>query len=172
MEHIVLVWAIVSTILLVVICYLHFVSNPLPFPDRGHCCYGVRDEKAQVLLVTLFSELGIITELFTMDAGPSHQTIMSDGRTVVHYLEQTMRGNLFTGTALSVRSSDPYSLVCRIVATLKQSGYSAIFYQPALGDLPQNSFFVITSNAFLGWELVVTQPILKMPMPLKRKILH
>jgi excinuclease ABC subunit A len=56
--------------------------------------------------------------------------------------------------------------------TLNEAGYSAIFYQPDLGDLPQNSFFVITSNAFLGWELVVTQPILKMPMPLKRKILH
>ncbi|MEN9341807.1 MAG: hypothetical protein RIQ54_63 [Candidatus Parcubacteria bacterium] len=165
-----LAWALVATILLVLVSYLHFVSNPLPFPDRGHRCYGVRDAKAQEILVRLLHTFGL-KEVFTMDAGPSHQTIMNDGSTVIHYLDSNERAELFTGTALSIRFDDPLKMAKLFREAFTSVGYASRIYEPTLSGLPPGSLYILVSEAFLGWELVITKPIMQMPMPNKRKII-
>ncbi len=163
------IYAVLMTVVAGVLYYLHFISNPLPFPDKGHRCYGVRNAEAQKVLIHLLHRYGL-KEVFTMDAGPSHQTILNDGRTVIHFLEPEARGTIFTGTALSIRSNDPLCTAKFFEEILDGRGYRSEIHQPALGELSKDMLVVLKSEAFLGWELVITKPILQMPMPKRRKI--
>lgn len=67
-------WAVVATVL--------YLFNPIPLLDEGHRAFGVPDERAAKALVELPGNFGL-GERFTFDVGPTTQTLLDDGRTVI-----------------------------------------------------------------------------------------
>src|SRR2546425_1171054 len=91
----ILIWAITATVMV--------IHNPFPFPDRGHRCFGVRSEHARQTVVRVIETTSGLKERFTFDFGPTHQTLMWDGCTVINYLEDNDK----PGSAISLAVSDP-----------------------------------------------------------------
>lgn len=165
------IYALVVTIALVVVCRLHFWSNPLPWPDRGHRVFGVKNEEARHLLVHILAAYAL-KENFTFDMGPSHQTIMMDGTTVIHHFDERARGEepyRLTGTALSIRASNPREAALEIQKKINGAGFKTVLVEDMIPGLPHGQFYMIRSDAFVGWDgLVITLPIIKMKKPRRR----
>lgn len=162
-------WATVATLWAAVATILHY-RNPLPVPDKGHRIYGVPDERARQVVVSMLGELSHLQEQFTFDSGPTHQTLMWDGFTVINYVDTNIKRDLgITSTGLSVPVSDPLRAANRAVELLRRAGYSAALLANIDKDLPANYLVPVQSDAFDGWVIVFRRPLLKMPYPKKRK---
>lgn len=161
-------WAAAATVWAVVATILHF-RNPLPVPDKGHRLYGVRDERARQTVVGLLRSLSHLKEQFTFDSGPTHQTLMWDGFTVISYLDPEARAALDVPcTGLSVPSGNPNADAAKAVGLLRAAGYEATTLDNVDTDLPPNHLIPVTSDAFDGWVLVFRRHLTKMPFPKKR----
>lgn len=169
MKKWILVWAILSTLWAVGVTAMHF-RNPLPFPDHGHRTYGVPDEKARQAVVHVLEEVTPLKERFTFDSGATHQTLMWDGFTVIHYLDSDIQqSKKLTGNGLSVPVDDPLASAHRAIQILNQEGYQASIISGINFDLPENYLVPVESNAFNGWALVFRRSLIKMPYPKVRK---
>lgn len=159
-----LVWAVAVTIF----C---FVRNPLPFPDRGHRCFAVPNEQAAKVVATILGKLAGLTERFTFDPGPTHQTLLWDNTTVIIQHDDDIREQGLAPNGLSVVVSNPKASAREAAAMLKQAGFSADIkdnIMPEVGD----KFVLLTSNAFDGWILAFRRHILAMGRPpSQRKLL-
>jgi len=163
------IWAFVATVWALVASILHF-RNPLPIPDKGHRLYGVPDEHAREVVVQLLKNVARIKEQFTFDSGPTHQTLMWDGFTVISYLDRDIRSTFdVSGTGLSVPVKNPQLAATEAVKLLTASGYTAEMLDNVDPELPANYLVPVKSNAFDGWVLVFRRPLLKMPFPKKRR---
>ncbi|MBM2817628.1 MAG: hypothetical protein HW401_218 [Parcubacteria group bacterium] len=158
------VWAITVT----VFC---FYRNPLPFPDRGHRCFAVPDEKAAKVVAGILDKIGDLPERFTFDSGPTHQTLLWDNTTVIIHHDKTVIGQDLPPNGLSVVVSNPKDSAEKTAAILKQAGFTAIIkdnIMPEMGD----KFVLLTSNAFDGWILAFRRHILVLGNPPnKRKLI-
>lgn len=142
------IWAITMTIF----C---FYRNPLPFPDKGHRCFAVPDENAAKILLKILDEVGL-KELFTFDAGSTHQTLLSDNTTVI------IRHNgcpLPEPNGFSVVVEDPQQSGLKAADILEEAGFSTKA-DHMLGM--EGKIFILESDAFEGWVLVFRKHILKM----------
>ena len=160
---IVLIWAVAVTIF----C---FVRNPLPFPDRGHRCFAaageqpVEREHAARTIVTILGKLAGLSERFTFDPGPTHQTLLWDNTTVIISHDGDIRAQGLAPNALSVVVSDPKASAREAATMLKQAGFTADIKEdimPEIGD----KFVLLASNAFDGWVLAFRRHILAMGKP-------
>lgn len=162
------VWAVLATIWAAVSTILHF-RNPLPIPDKGHRAFGVPDDRARKTVVKVLQEVSHLSEQFTFDSGATHQTLMWDGFTVIHYLDPEIRkARNLTGSGLSVPVKDPERSARKAVELLRSEGYTASLIEGIDYDLPPNHLVPIESDAFNGWALVFRRPLIKMPFPKKR----
>jgi len=162
------IWAAVVTLWGLVATILHF-RNPLPIPDKGHRLYGVPDELARRIVVQILQDVSHLKEQFTFDSGPTHQTLMWDGFTVINYLDPEIQRRFnMAGTGLSIPVKDPQLAATKAVGLLRESGYTAEALYNIDHDLPSNHLVPVKSNAFEGWVLVFRLPLLKMPFPKKR----
>jgi hypothetical protein len=162
------IWAAIATLWALVATILHF-RNPLPIPDKGHRLYGVPDERARKVVVQLLRSVSHLKEQFTFDSGPTHQTLMWDGMTVINYLDRGIQERLnIVSTGLSVPVKDPRLAAAKAVELLHESGYTAEMLDNIDTDLPDNQLVPVKSNAFDGWVLVFRLPLIKMPFPKKR----
>jgi hypothetical protein len=136
--------------------------------DRGHRLYGVPPEAHDFVLEGI-ELIGGPRKLVTLDLGPSHQTILSDGFTVIHSLaipRPPASMAVSTGTAMSFRVKDPGTMAKRLTAFLERKGFKSRFEdKAALVSMPPNRLVVVSSDAFLGWELGLTLPSRRMPLP-------
>jgi hypothetical protein len=165
---ILLAWSVVATLCALLATILHF-RNPLPIPDKGHRLYGVKDERALGVVVQVLQQVSHLREQFTFDSGPTHQTLMWDGFTVISYIDQDTRKMFdLAGTGLSVPVENPEQASAKAVRLLRQFGYDAEKLDNLDLDLPANHLIPVKSNAFDGWVLVFRRPLIKMPMPRKR----
>ena len=163
------IWAIVATLWAIGATGMH-IRNPLPFPDRGHRAYGVPDEKARQTVVNILQEVTPLRERFTFDSGATHQTLMWDNMTVIHYLDSDIqKARSVSGNGLSVAVDDPMTSAKRAVELLKAQGYQAEILTGINYDLPEGYLVPVTSNAFNDWALVFRRPLIKMPYPNVRK---
>ncbi|SRR6266404_3669118 len=168
MRKAILIWATIATIWAVAATLMH-ICNPLPFPDHGHRAYGVPDEKARAAVVRVLQQVTPLRERFTFDSGATHQTLMWDGFTVIHYLDSDIqKARNLTGNGLSVAVDDPLGSAKRAVELLKADGYQADIIEGINYDLPAGDLVPVESNAFNGWALVFRRPLMKMPYPKTR----
>lgn len=165
-----LVWAAVTT-LWAVVATIMLIRNPLPFPDRGHRAYGIPDEHVRGVVLRILSEIGNLKERFTFDAGPTHQTLMWDGHTIINRLDTEYAGERrYSGNGLSLPVKSPTIAAERARTILTESGYTASVEEIADNDLPPDHLVVVTSNAFNEWALVFRRSLINMPRPKTRKI--
>ena len=154
----VLLWAVIATFFL-------FVRNPLPFPDRGHRAFAVPDEAAAKVVVKILSEFGL-SERFTFDAGPTHQTLLSDNMTVIIRHDASS----LAPNGLSLAVEDPIKSAEEAAKILSAAGFATII--TPLPDL-EDKLVVVTSDAFEDWSLVFRLHVLAMGTPPnKRKLLQ
>jgi len=169
MRKAILIWAIVATIWAIATTVMHF-RNPLPFPDHGHRAYGVPDERARQAVVKILQEVTPLRERFTFDSGATHQTLMWDNFTVIHYLDSDIqKARSLSGNGLSVAVSDPQASAKRAVELLKADGYQAEIITGINYDLPDGYLVPVQSNAFNDWALVFRRQLISMPYPKIRK---
>jgi hypothetical protein len=169
MRKIIWIWAVGATLWAIAATAMHF-RNPLPFPDHGHRAYGVPDERARKAVVKMLEEVTPLRERFTFDSGATHQTLMWDGFTVIHYLDSDIqKARDLTGNGLSVAVDDPQASAKRAVELLQAEGYKAAIIEGINYDLPENSLVPVESDAFNGWALVFRRQLIKMPYPKIRK---
>lgn len=156
---IVVVWAVIATIFL-------FYRNPLPFPDRGHRCFAVKDRFAAVAVTRVLSRMGL-PERFTFDAGPTHQTLLWDNATVIIQHDDWTS----TPNAISVVTADPMAAAKFAAKVLTHAGFSATIKENVLREV-SDKFVLVASNAFEGWVLAFRRHALKMGKPPnKRRII-
>lgn len=153
-----LVWAIAATLLL--------FKNPLPFPDRGHRAFGVRDERARQTVIKVLGDVGGMKERFTFDSGASHQTILWDGFTSINYVESEVREQMnLPGNGLSVPVGDPTASALKAIEILQKNGYTGRIVEGVDLGLPPNHLVLVESNAFDHWLMVFRLPLIDMPKP-------
>lgn len=153
------VWAITVT----VFC---FYKNPLPFPDRGHRCFAVPNEKAAEVTIRILDKIGGLSERFTFDAGSTHQTLLWDNTTVIIRHDEVQNDP----NGLSVAVSNPKDSALKAADMLKQGGFTAIIRDDIMPELG-NKFVLLESDAFDGWVLVFRRHVLVLgKSPNQRKI--
>jgi hypothetical protein len=156
-------WAIISTVWAMMVTVM-LLRNPLPFPDRGHRAYALPDENARKTVLQVLSEIGGLREHFSFDAGPTHQTFMWDGYTVLNYIDQTdPEIAKLPGNAISLPVKDPRIAAETTVGLLKTSGYQSALHEIIAEGIPPNTLVVVESDAFKDWVLVFRRHVLKMP---------
>ncbi len=166
--------AIVSAVAVLAYRVGSYKQGP-PLIDLGHRAYGVADEKTAQLTAQILDSVCGLRERFTFDAGPTHQTLLSDGQTVIMRLSEELRtGSKMTGNALSVVTRNPNEEAKRIVAILKVRGYTAEAlpqFDMGRDRHGEPRLVVIQSSAFDHWELVLRRHSFAMGgMPKTRKI--
>jgi len=144
------------------------LRNPLPLPDRGHRTYGLPSEATRSVILKVLRNTGGFREQFTFCSGPTKQTLLWDGFTVLNLLDKSKLGNV-TGNAISVPVKDPLAAADEAVKILSESGYVASVHPIEAVDLPPNRLVVVDSNAFEGWVLVFRRHVFKMPKIERRK---
>lgn len=165
MKKAIWIWAIIATIWAVAATIMHF-RNPLPFPDHGHRVFGVPDERTRQVVVKVLQEVTPLRERFTFDSGATHQTLMWDGFTVIHYMDSDIqKARTLSGNGLSVPVDDPELSAKRAVELLRAEGYRADIIEGINYDLPPNSLVPVESDAFNGWALVFRRSLINMPRP-------
>src|SRR3989338_8742521 len=117
--------------------YLFVTRGPIPFTDDGHACYDARDERAAQTLLKV-TTLGGMTESFTFDSGPTHQCLLSDGKTVLLWLDPEERNRSGTGNARSLVVDNPLLAAKHAASILTNAGYSANVREPPMGELGEN----------------------------------
>jgi len=148
--------------------YALFEKNPLPFPDRGHSCFAVPDERAARVVLTIFSEIGGLDERFTFEPLPTHQMLMWDNTTVLIWHDELKDGMAANGRSLVVQN--PTTAAHAAANILKQAGYTATIHENLIPDAG-DKLVIIESDAFVDWVLVFRKHILKMGSPPnKRKL--
>lgn len=165
----VLAWAISGTLWAIVVTIM-LVRNPLPIPDRGHRAYALPSEQARQTVLKVLSEVGGLKERFTFDAGPTRQTLMWDGYTVLNHLEPTdPHLNRLPANAISLPVKNPLRASEEAVAILKAANYAAAIVEITDAVLRPNHLIVLESDAFKDWVLVFRRHVLRMPGVERRK---
>src|SRR5256885_2259702 len=130
------VWALLATLWALIVTIILF-RNPFPFPDRGHRAYGLSSEEARKAVLKVLREVGGVKEHFTVRAGPTHQTLMWDGYTVLNYVDTTNLGtNQLPSNAISIPVGDPQLSAEKALAILETCGYPSVITQIADNAIP------------------------------------
>jgi hypothetical protein len=157
---IVLAWALAVTI-------FWLVRNPLPFPDRGHRCFAVADEKAAGVVLKILSFVGL-PERFTFHPGPTHQTVLWDNTTVIIRHDQEIKDKGLPPNALSVVVPDPRAYANEAALMLIKAGFTATVHADVLPEVAAK-FVMVTSDAFDHWGLAFRRHVLVMGPPPKKE---
>jgi hypothetical protein len=148
------VWAAVASVFLL-------YRNPLPFPDRGHRCFGVRDDAAARAVASILGEIGGLPERFTFDSPGVRQTLMWDNATVLLQLAPATRDLVMARNGISVPVATPLECAREAATLLQQSGFSAVVREgPEVGL--DDKLVVLQSDAFEGWVMVFRRHALAM----------
>lgn len=166
MTTLLVVWAALATIW-ACLTTLIIVRNPFPFPDRGHRVFGVKDERARAAVVKIIETVSGKKSLYTFDSGDIHQTILADGYTSIHYIDNLK--NKTPANAISFAVENPRKSADKAIEMLRAEGYEANLIEDVKTDLPPNHLVPVRSSAFDNWALVFRRPLLKMPRPKFRK---
>ena len=157
-----IIWAVLATVWAIIFTFLFF-HNPLPFPDRGHRVFGVKDETTRAVVVKIIEQSCGKKSRFTFDSGDIHQTILHDGYTSVHYIDDKPENIAPCGISIAVKN--PLASAQKAIRLLKDEGFQADIIEGIEMNLPPNYLVPVRSNAFDGWSLIFRRPLLKMPRP-------
>jgi hypothetical protein len=165
---VILIWALAASLWALVVTIM-LVRNPLPLPDRGHRAYALPSEDARQTVLRVLSEMGL-KERFTFDAGPTHQTLMWDGYTVLNHIdENALELNRLPANAISIPTKDPRSAAEKAASILKAANHTAVIVEVTDAVLRPNHLIVLESDAFKNWVLVFRRHVFRMPKVERRR---
>ena len=104
--------------------YLLVTQGPVRLTFGGYCSYEVPDERAARTLVKVTTLAGL-GEKYTFDTADSHQCVLSDGVTVLQWLDPQAREAGGNGNSRSLMVSDPAAVAEHARLILKDAGYTA-----------------------------------------------
>jgi hypothetical protein len=160
-----LIWATIATVWALVATVMHR-WNPLPFPDRGHRVFALSSEAARMAVIRALRTTGNLRDRFTFQAGPTLQTLMWDGFTVLNHLSpDDPEIAQLPGNGLSLPVKDPAAAAELAVEQLCDAGFPSVKHEITDPSLPPNHLIVVESKAFSGWVLVFRRSLLRMPKP-------
>jgi hypothetical protein len=165
----ILIWALAATLWAAAVTFI-LVRHPLPLPDRGHRAFALASEEARLTVLRVLRESGL-KEWFTFESGPTRQTLLSDGYTVLNHLDKSDSGlGDLPGNAISLAVRDPRAESKRAAAVLKAANFSARVEEITDAVLPPNHLLVLESNAFEDWVLVFRRHIFRMPKVERQRV--
>jgi hypothetical protein len=154
------IWAIVASMLV--------YRNPLPIPDWGHQCFEVPSEAAAQAVTSVLAKDGL-GENFTFNFGPTRQTLLADGHTVIFQARNDELGGL-PGNARSVVVKNPLLSAAEASRSLQENGFTAVIHRVVDVGVPSGSLIVVSSDAFKNWVLVYRWHALKLGAPKRESI--
>ena len=155
----------------VLITVYAFHWHPLPIPDWGHRVFLVPDKEAAKITVKILEATSSLREWFSFDAGPTHQTVLSDGQTVILWLDKDFREREQGQNALSIVTDDPVASAAVAVNMLKVKGYQASIMQD-LPELGKKLVRIESNRSFDHWLLIYRLHALAMGKPKTYKLLE
>ena len=149
---------------------LVYFKGPIPFRDIGHRIFLVPNDKAARAVADVLGRTADMGERFTFDSGPTHQTLLSDGGTVLMSFDEEMYDRGLAMNGMSYAVSDPFKAAGTAVELLKQYGFKAEVHcdvDPALGD----KLVLVTTDALCGAAIVFRRHVLRLGRPKMYRLL-
>ena len=147
--------------------YLLVTHGPVRFTFGGYCSYEVPDEKAARALLKVTTLAGL-KEKYTFDAGGTHQCVLSDGVTVLQWLDQAERDAGASGNSRSLVVSDPQAVAEHARLILKDAGYSAQLQEDKPTDKDGETTVTLKTDALSAGCLVFRKAGLLGPQEKRR----
>lgn len=138
--------------------FTQLIRNKIPILDYGHRCFGVRDESTVKLLLCLLRRFGL-RENFTFSPGPTHQTVLNDGTTVLMYFDEEWKTKL-PPNGFSVVSRNPKKDALWFAQELAIRNHQVKIH--TLFPEARGKVVVLESSAFAGWVMVFRLHSLRM----------
>lgn len=154
------------TFALTILIFLHFVWNPLPFPDWGNAVFVCPDDASRKALFTVLKTHGLTPDKRAQSDFVDRAIFFRRFRFIVNVTKPEdwdLLGN--PGAGLAVVVNNPLIAAEQAKAILEQAGYySAVFRNPDK-DVPEGALAIVTSQALPHWVLVFRQHFTKMGSP-------
>ena len=157
---------IVCAVALAILSYLHFVQNPLPFPDWGNAIFVCPTQAARKALFQVLEQHGLTPNKRVRSDFVDRAIFFNRFRFIVNVTrpeDWNLLGNPATGLALVV--NDPLSAAQMAKNTLEQAGYSSQVFENPDADVPPGALAIVTSEALPHWVLVFRKHFTKMGPP-------
>ncbi|MBI3572312.1 hypothetical protein HY091_02150 [Candidatus Kaiserbacteria bacterium] len=132
------------------------------FGDKGHAFFAVASPAVQKVLLEVVKEYTGLGTFMTIDAGPTHQVVLSDMTTVFGTFDPAFLAQ-HPDLPLNVRAlvvQDPIvreTAAVNLAGKLFKLGFSARIVEP-LPEFPKGTFLLVQSNAFLGRGGIAFRP--------------
>jgi hypothetical protein len=147
----------------VALIYLHFVRNPLPFPDWGNAIFVCPERSARQTVIAVLESNGITPDKRIDSELALRALFMNRFRFVLNVTEPTEWERLGKPVAaLAIVTDNPDKAAHKAVEILQHAGYQATaFYDPDK-SVPAHSMAFVSSTAHPGWLLVFRRHFIKM----------
>ena len=148
--------------------FLHALTywGPTPlWPDPGHRLYAVTDEKAAASIVRVLEANGLMAWQ-AFDAGPTHQVVMRDKRTVIAWFDAEFPTN-FPRNGMSLVVDDPERSAFQATDELRYREYEANVHAFPVG---KETLYGVTSSALIDNSLIFRKHWAAMGKPAMRPI--
>lgn len=151
------------TLFAFVLTFLHFVKNPLPFPDWGNAGFVMPDTRSRQAVITLLRDFGLSPD-FRVDTYDVSRAIYRSK--IPFILDVTSKaaaervGN--PDSFIAIVDSNPPRAAVHAAKYLKNLGYSSNHVNDPDPNLPEGKLSVVVSQAFPGKMIVFRRHILKM----------
>jgi hypothetical protein len=166
-------WSLlIAIVIAVVLAGILIKKTIFPFSDQGHRCFAAKNEKAATVIATILSDLCGLNEKFTFDVGPTHQTLMDDGKTVIITHDKPKDGIQFPPDGLTGLTNNPRATAQKAAEMLKANGFTAMIVDNHMPDVEDNKFIFIVTDALLVSILGFRRHLMAMgEAPPQRKLL-
>lgn len=156
----------ITLLLLIALCYLHFVQNPLPFPDWGNAIFVCPTKTSRKALFLVLKKHGITPDKRVASEFVDRAIFFRRLRFIVNVTEPLawdQLGNPVAGIAIVVKN--PFRAAEEAAHILRQAGYrSQVFENPDPDVLP-GALAIVKSDALPRLVLVFRQHFIKMGPP-------
>jgi hypothetical protein len=146
--------------------YLHFIRNPLPFPDWGNAIFVCPNQRAWEALLQALRQKGKKPDRRAKTALANRAIFFSHFRFIVNVTQESAweeLGKPVAGLALVVK--DPVKEATSATDYLMLSGFNSYVFPNPDPDVPSGAMAFVTSTAFPGWILVFRKHFTKMGPP-------
>ena len=163
--------AMIGCIVLVAVLSVEMTKTYVVLRDNGHRLYAVPSEEASVAVVKVLEETTNLDPYGTMGFGKSHQTVMQDGYTVIHYLEGGACPQELTGSGMSHIVDDPRRAAEKAARVLKRRKFEAVLEDGGLTmGIAPNLLVLVETDATCGWPIVYRKHRDYLPKPVWHKV--
>ena len=143
--------------------FLHFVRNPLPFPDWGNAGFVMPDARSRQAVINLLRKYGLSPDFRVDTDDVSRAIYRSKFPFILDTTSDTAAEKVGKPDSfLAIVDSDPPSAALNAAKYLENLGYSSNHINNPDPSLGEGKLSVVTSQAFPGKMIVFRKHILKM----------